>query len=852
MSEVPVGSQFTTDTGVPTYVPTQARLLAVSYNVAKSVGVENDAVTTTVEGAFVTTVYSVSGGAARRLLDELVVQQDAAEQEEAQRLAQAEQQLQALVQPHGHDHHRQLQARSRALLQTAPPPPPRACLNCSSIVESALAAGLCIGLKLSNCSLLTVSCLNESALGATTFPAIPVDAAQAALANSCNAALLASFAMPNTSATQQAAMAQAIISTPIIAPGFGVVPPPASASSVAPSALLRTVVVNTGKPNPGSNSSDAAFAISGAMVAESVAATFGLPPDQVVLVTDPNSPPSGGETAPAPAPGSIPTPNLGPDGSPSPPSDSCTENPKFGSLCGAAAVGAIVGVAVGGTLVVGLAALMIFSAATRRRQPVSPMSSGMYGDRSTMLYSPSAWPPAPGPTTVAAVPGPWSALGPGASLGAAAARSAGGAAPGAPSAPWHDRDVAVGAAAAAAAAAAGAVLTKSPAGGPARASQYYSGGGIAPRWSSAGGAYGVSGGGGVNASFLDINQVPPPGVVLGGNPVFYDLAGNPILAPGVDPAAAEAMAAAAAAGYGGGGSAGGAGASPSRLRPPSLIIPPQGAGMYAGGPNTLGSIASPAPASAGPAYGYRLGTGVGSPGVYSKYPGRGPQSLAGAAAASPASMAAAARYSSRAAGYSNGVSASMAALQSSMAADSAAAEELRRSRGAATMAGLASAAYSSHPYVGRTGAPPAASSLGGAGGEPLPRYYAQPQQAARPSPLGAGAAPVRGSYDSLRGSYGQPSHYGLGGLGSPAGVVLPGAFGKTGPAGPLPSPGGGRPANSLLGAGGVAVPMGLYGEPSVQQTYSPGAPGTAPPYMYSPGGSVGGGFSAAGPYPGPY
>lgn len=31
-------------------------LQAVSYNVAKSVGVENDAVTTTVEGAFITTV----------------------------------------------------------------------------------------------------------------------------------------------------------------------------------------------------------------------------------------------------------------------------------------------------------------------------------------------------------------------------------------------------------------------------------------------------------------------------------------------------------------------------------------------------------------------------------------------------------------------------------------------------------------------------------------------------------------------------------------------------------------------------------------------------------------------------
>eukprot|EP00198_Chlamydomonas_reinhardtii_P010816 XP_001700153.1 predicted protein [Chlamydomonas reinhardtii] len=835
MSQVPIGSQFTTDTGVPTYVPTPARLLAVSYNVAKSVGVENDAVTTTVEGAFITTVYSVSGTSARRLLERLVVQQEEAEQEEPQRLEQAKQHLQqALVQPQDpQDLQQQQQARSRALLQTDSPPPPRVCLTCARAVESALAAGLCISLKLNNCSILTVSCLNESVIAVAAFPAVPTDAAQAALANSCDAALLATFAMPNTTSAQQAAMTQALLSTPIIAPGYGVVPPPASTSSVAPSALLRTVVVNTGKPNPGSNSSEASFSISGAMVAESVAATFGLPQGQVrvmrmisvVLVTDPSSRPSGGQTVPAPAPGSIPTPNLGPDGSPSPPSNAaCTENPKFGSLCGAAAVGAI---------------------------PVSPM----YGDRSTMPYSTAAWPPAPGPTTVAAVPGPWSALGPGASLGAAAARSAGGAAPGAPSAPWHDRDVGVGAAAAAAAAAAGAVLTKSP-GASARAGKYYSGGGVAPRWSSAGGsaaggAYGTSGGGGNGAygSFLDINQAPPPppGMMLGGNPMFYDLAGNPIPAPGVDSnMAAAAMAAAAPGGYGGGGSAGGAGGSPSRLRPPALIIPPQGAGAYTEGLNTLGSLASPVPASAGPAYGYRLGTGVGSPGVYSKYPGRGPQSLA-AAAASPASVAMAARYSNRAAGYSNDPAA-MAALRSSMAAESAAAEEIRRSRGAATMAGLASAAYSSSPYVGRTGAPPAASSLGGAGGEPLPRFYPQPQQVARPSPLGADAAPVRGPHESPRGSYGQPAHYGVGGLGSPSGMYLPGAYGKTGPAGPLPSPGAGRPASSMLGAGGVAVPMGLYGEPAVQQAYSPSAP-DAQQYFQSPGG-------ATGPYPqsglGPY
>ncbi|KAG2434940.1 hypothetical protein HYH02_012137 [Chlamydomonas schloesseri] len=791
-------------------------------------------------------------------------QQEQVEVEEALRLQQAEQQLQVLIQAQSRSRRQQLQhhyrtpqqqqSHSRALMQQASPPPPRACLNCSSTVESALAAGLCISLKMSNCSLLTVSCLNEAVLAATSFPAIPMDAAQVALANSCNAAILATFAMPNTSSAQQAAMTQAIISTPIIAPGYGVVPPPASTGSVAPSALLRTVVVNTGKPNPGSNSSEPSFAISGAMVAESVAVTFGLLPDQVVLVTDPNSPPSGGETAPVPAPGSIPTPNLGPEGSPSAPSDTCTQNPKFGSLCGAAAVGAIVGVAVGGTLVVGLAALAIFSAATRRRQPVSPLSSGMYG---TGLYSPSAWPPAPGPTAVAPMPGPWSALGPGASLGAAAARSAGGAAPGAPSAPWHDRDVTVGAAAAAAAAAAGAVLSTPP-GAASRASKYYSGGGVAPRWSSAGG-----GGGGVNASFLDLNQLspPPPGMVLGGNPVFYDLDGNPILAPGVDPAAADAMAAAAAAGYGGAyGSAGGVGSSPSPPRPPALIIPPQGDGLTGGGGlNTLGSLASPAPASAGPAYGYRLGTGVGSPGVYSKYPGRGPQALA-AAAASPGGVAPAARYSSRAAGYSQDYAA-IAALRSSMAPDGAAAEELRRSRGAATMAGLASAAYSTSPYVGRTGAPPAASSLGGAGGEALPsRYYQQPLQpvaAVRPSPLGAGAAQMRGSYESLRGSYGQQAaHYGLGSLGSPAGVVLPGAFGRTGPAGPLPSPGAGpRPPNSMLGAGGVAVPMGLYAESALQQPYSLGAPGLQPqPYVQSPGGGMGGAYSGAAgpPFPGAY
>ncbi len=68
----------------------------------------------------------------------------------------------------------------------------------------------------------------------------------------------------------------------IIAPGFGSVLPPASTADVAASALLRTVVVNTGKAKtPGGNGTAAAFAISGAMVAESVAATFGLPPSQV-------------------------------------------------------------------------------------------------------------------------------------------------------------------------------------------------------------------------------------------------------------------------------------------------------------------------------------------------------------------------------------------------------------------------------------------------------------------------------------------------------------------------------------------------------------------------------------------
>ncbi|KAG2433710.1 hypothetical protein HXX76_008078 [Chlamydomonas incerta] len=723
LSEVPVGSQFTSVTGVPTSVPTQARLLAVSYNVAKSVGVENDAVTTTVEGAYLTTVYEVGGSGARRLLEELLLRrQEEVEEEEVHRLQQAKQQQQQLES------------------LTLPRRPQ--CKGGRQRVESALATGLCVGLKLSNCSRLTVSCLSASvvASGAATFPAIVTDAVAAALTDGgCNAVLLATFAMPNANASQQAVLTQTILSTPIIAPGFGGVPPPASTADVAASALLRTVVVNTGKTKTpaGGNGTAAALAISGAMVAASVAATFGLPPDQVVLVTSPDSP-SGGETAPTPPPGSVPGPNIAPDSQP-PSGGTCSENPKFGSLCGAAAVGAIVGVAVGGALVLGLAALMIFSTTSRRRDPIRPLSTAaMYGNGNNLPYTTTNT--AYATPAEAALAGPWSALGPGASLGAAAARFAAGDAPGAPSAPWHDRDVQVGAAAAAAATAAGAVLMSSR--GPGRANTHVQQGGALPRWSNGGGGGGGGGytgysagaialdggvsGGGANGGFLDISQMgapPPPGPGGACNAGFDDIGGHQPAAPRWDSPDPNAMAAAAAAARLRGYSSVGGG-SPSRPRLPALVIVPLG------GLGLMGSLASPAPASPGPDYGYRRD---------SEYTGRGPQGLA--AAASPGGVGSAARYSNRAAGYG-----AYAAATAAAAADGMAAGELRWSRGAATMAHPASTADSQHPYVSRTNTPHAASRLGGAGGEPLPRYAMPSPGAGRPanSVLAAGGVTTSG------------------------------------------------------------------------------------------------------------
>ncbi|GIL84148.1 hypothetical protein Vretimale_11112 [Volvox reticuliferus] len=244
-----------------------------------------------------------------------------------------------------------------------PPPHPTLCLLHVSRHGAARSGAVCVATKYVRTAIhtwrvygseITVACLSQGA-EAAAFPALPDDAlTAAAAADTCTAVLLAVFTVPN--ATFQATLTTQLLQTQISTTGgaYGTAAAP-GAQDIAVSSNLRTVVSN-------SATNGSSVMVSGELVAQIVASTFGLPAGKVAVLTE-----DGGDTW-LDSGGSG---NLQGASAPPPPYTSarCTESPKLGSLCGADAVGAITGIIAGGLLTLALAVILVvlFLQGRRRR-----------------------------------------------------------------------------------------------------------------------------------------------------------------------------------------------------------------------------------------------------------------------------------------------------------------------------------------------------------------------------------------------------------------------------------------------------------------------------------------------------
>eukprot|EP00198_Chlamydomonas_reinhardtii_P005353 XP_001694689.1 predicted protein [Chlamydomonas reinhardtii] len=231
--------------------------------------------------------------------------------------------------------------------------------NIAKEVAAGMLAAICTQLSVDDCSTIKVACVGVGGLNAslTVFPAMP-DSAYG-YGDNCSARVTATFSLPASAAGQQA-----LFVLNVAVPGYAVTSPTTQAE-LRPEHTAEKLRNGGRRENIISNSGSSKVPVSDQKVALSIATTLGLPPDQVFIVTGP----SGNTTGGGSGGGGILTPLSTP---PPPPASRC-DSPRLGSLCGAEAVGAIVGIIVGGLLLLGLLIGLAYSLISRGRQPVLPV-----------------------------------------------------------------------------------------------------------------------------------------------------------------------------------------------------------------------------------------------------------------------------------------------------------------------------------------------------------------------------------------------------------------------------------------------------------------------------------------------
>ncbi|KAG2496187.1 hypothetical protein HYH03_005787 [Edaphochlamys debaryana] len=362
--------------------PSPSSLQAIATSVASGLGLDRSSVSAAVLRAYLSTIYRLTAAPPKQLL-----------RTTAEAAAIATALAQASSEPAPSETAARRHHLRRSLIATASPPPNAtapspspsptvapspppplppvvACVSCSGTTQAALGAALCFALPVTSCRDLTVTCLDpgSAVTAAYAYPVLSAAASNAAAAaDGCSPAFLkADIAFNGTD--QQIVLLQSILTTQTSVPGLGVVQPPVSGSELSVSALLGVTVVNN-RSSAGFNS----LIFGGEEVAKRVADVLGVPLSKVIVSA---TLPGGGNSSTGGGGSSLPEAGVQPS-APAPSPENCDE-PHFGSLCGASALGAIIGTVVGGVLV--LTALILFgyvsiSRGSRRVVPLTGPSN---------------------------------------------------------------------------------------------------------------------------------------------------------------------------------------------------------------------------------------------------------------------------------------------------------------------------------------------------------------------------------------------------------------------------------------------------------------------------------------------
>ncbi|GLI60644.1 hypothetical protein VaNZ11_002841, partial [Volvox africanus] len=245
---------------------------------------------------------------------------------------------------------------------------------------------LCALVPLQNCSLVKTACINASSAvaAASSYPALPSRALLSVVSDkNCSGYVAATIGY--TDAAQQDVVTRAILSTAVNVAGLGSISPPSS-SDIAISTQLHIVVAN-GLSASSSTASSNSLVVDSGRVAQGVAAAMGLPSDMVSVSMTSSDSVAG---SPSAAPGSPST------SSPSATHADCNGKFKFGSLCGSAAAGAVVGAALGGVLILGTIALLgaaLIPSSGGRVQPVSAAAAAANVTVPTVAFITTPSPP---------------------------------------------------------------------------------------------------------------------------------------------------------------------------------------------------------------------------------------------------------------------------------------------------------------------------------------------------------------------------------------------------------------------------------------------------------------------------
>jgi len=212
-----------------------------------------------------------------------------------------------------------------------------ACLDtCTPAVLNLFTSQVCTELGLSDCSSLTGECFTFQ-YTAFVFPTVP-DSALSLVEQACTAYILVTFQL--TPSTDTAAFALAVYQQSILLLDYTVSVPGTSDARL--STALNVVIMNQGTSSITFNDLDIRTAVGGVLGLGAAYVSILVP----VSVSPTPSPPPG-PNVPAPC-----------------------KRPHLGGLCGKDAIGAIIGIAIGGTVVLVLLFLCLYLLLVRRSTPI--------------------------------------------------------------------------------------------------------------------------------------------------------------------------------------------------------------------------------------------------------------------------------------------------------------------------------------------------------------------------------------------------------------------------------------------------------------------------------------------------